>query len=108
MARAQTVEWMTLLFCPPGKAAQPIGILLLHHAKRLTVKLKPKLDCDDKVLLAVWEGFVEDLHEDASGYQLVRWLEMTGSHVFQVSARQIIEAENLDEVLNDLYHQHVE
>ena len=108
MARAKTVEWMTLLFCPPGKAAQPIGILLLDQANRLTVKLKPKLDCDDEAVLAVWEGFVEDLNEEAGGYQLVRGLEMTGSHVFQVSRRQIIEAENLAQVLNDLYHQNVE
>ena len=108
MARAKTVEWMTLLFCLPGKTAQPIGILLLDHANRLTVKLKPKLDCDDEAVLAVWEGFIEDLNEEAGGYQLVRGLEMTGSHVFRVSSRQIIEAENLAQVLNDLYHQNVE
>ena len=82
--------------------------LLLDHANRLTVKLKPKLDCDDDAVLAVWEGFIEDLNEEAGGYQLVRGLEMTGSHVFRVSSRQIIEAENLAQVLNDLYHQNVE
>jgi hypothetical protein len=107
MARAKTAEWMTLLFCPPGKTAQPIGILLLDHANRLTFKLKPKLDCDDEAVLTVWEGFVEDLQEEASGYQLVQELEMTGSHVFQVSPRQMIEAENLAQVLNHLYHQNV-
>jgi hypothetical protein len=98
---------MTLLLCAPGKAAQPVGVLLVE-ANRLAVKLKPKLDLDDETVLAVWEGLVRDLKEEGTGYQLVRWLEMTGSHVFQVSARQMVEAENLAQALNDLYHQNVE
>jgi hypothetical protein len=108
MPSAQTAEWMTLLFCPPGKTAQPVGILLIDHANRLTVKLKPKLDIDDETVLAIWEGLVQDLHEEAGGYELIRWLEMTGSHAFRVSPRQVVEAEDLAQALNGLYDQNVE
>ncbi len=108
MPSTQTAEWMTLLFCAPGKTAQPVGILLLDHTNRLTVRLKQGMDCDDETVLAVWEALVEDLQEEVAGYQLVRWLEMTGSHVFQVSSRQVVEAEDLAQALNGLYRQNVE
>jgi hypothetical protein len=99
---------MTLLFCTPEKMAQPVGILLLDHANRLTVKLKPKLDVDDETVLAVWEGLVQDLHKEVGGYELIRWLEMTGSHAFRVSPRQVVQAEDLAQALKSLYDQNVE
>jgi hypothetical protein len=107
MPAAKTAEWMVLLLYPPGKTPERVGIVLLDSSDRVMTKLKPKLDHEDEAILTVWDGLVEELQDEAEGNQIVRWLEMNGSHVFQLSRRKPVESKNLTETLNDLYRENV-
>jgi hypothetical protein len=98
---------MVLFFCPPDKTPEPVGVVLFDHSERLSVKLKPKLEHDDETTSLVWVGMIENLKEDAGGYQIVRWLEEHGSHVFQLSPRNVVESKNLAQALNNLYQENV-
>jgi hypothetical protein len=107
MPAGKTTEWMVLLFRPPGKTPEPVGIVLLD-SDRIMAKLKPKLDHEeDEAVLAVWDGLVEDLQKELEANQMVRWLEMNGSHVFQLSPRKPAESKNLAETLDALYRANV-
>lgn len=103
---------MVVLFCLPGRAPEPAGVLLLEtESNQLAIKLKPKLNQDDEMVAAFWDELAEDLSrqaQEAGGSEVVRWLEMTASHVFQISPRISIESSDLDQTMQRLYREHVE
>jgi hypothetical protein len=110
----QAGEWAVLVSHIPGQTPEPIGLLLREAAgDRLHVKLRPNwwsvLPEDEGAEL--WSSWAEDMQQQAEEMgagQYLDYLETTGSHLLQLSARQHTLFQNAVTTLDSLYQQEVE
>jgi hypothetical protein len=58
----------------------------------------------------VWEGMIEEFQHETRGYEVVNFLELSGSQSFRVSNRRSFDKQDLglNQVLNDLFSEWVE
>jgi HD-like signal output (HDOD) protein len=107
----RVADWSLLFVYPPGKQPESAGILLLDpKTNELYVRLKCQLRNNDEDLLEVWELLSEDLEQkskELGGDRVLRSLEASLSHTFQVSDRYKVEMVDPDHTIAKLFEEHV-
>jgi hypothetical protein len=114
MAQGDTVrnmEWAVLELRIPGCNPVSAGILLVDLASdQLYVKLLPELSTAEDEVVEFWcelpQGLIER-SKAVGGYQVLRWLEDTASHLVQLGPRSVEKASDPENQLESLYRHHV-
>ena len=111
MTTTNAAVWTILYVCPPSEPREAVGILLVDStADRLLIRVKEDLNTVDEDIDAVWGSFAEYLvmqSKDSGAEQVLKSLESSASHAFQLSERHSVEAADLLHTLEELYSRHV-
>ena len=111
MTTTNAAVWTILYVCPPSEPKEAVGILLVDStADRLLIRVKEELNTVDEDIEIVWGSFAEHLvmqSKDSGAERVLKSLESSASHAFQLSARHSVEAFDLPHTLEELYSKHV-
>jgi hypothetical protein len=105
-------EWILVSAHPPGRTAEPVGILLIDVVRdELHVKVRNNwsgISNEDET--EMWGELAQDLAENASDMgaaQFLSWLESTASHFIRIGTPTHIEVVDFEDALTSLYREHV-
>ena len=111
MTTTNAAVWTILYVCPPSQPKEAVGILIVDSATdRLFIRVKDELTTVNEDIEAVWGSFAEDLvvqSKDSGAEHVLKSLESSASHAFQLSERHSAEAADLPHTLEELYSKHV-
>jgi hypothetical protein len=111
MTTTNSAVWNILYVCPPSEAKEAAGILIVDcSADRLLIRVKGELNTVNEDIHIVWGGFAGDLamqSNHSGAEEVLKSLEGSASHAFQLSARHSVEAADLSQTLMELYSEHV-
>jgi hypothetical protein len=111
MTTTSTAIWTILYACPPSEPKEAAGILLVDStADSLLIRVKEQLNTVDEDIDLIWGSLAEDLvvqSKDSGAEQVLKSLEGSASHAFQLSARHSVQAADLPHTLMELYSKHI-